>query len=168
MTRDQFWQLIDSIRSRSGADMDARIEFVRDELCKLAPKEVIDYTEHFDALFHDAYSWDLWGAAYIIFGGCSDDAFMDFRSNLISMGRKIFEEALANPDSLADLPRTECESLETEGFAYITRAIRGEKTEFEMPRRGKGISDEPSGRPWDENDAAELKKRFPRLYKMYW
>jgi len=50
-----------------------------------------------------AYRWDLWGAAYIIGGGCSDDGFIDFQYGLIAKGREIYESALANPDSLADL-----------------------------------------------------------------
>ena len=44
-----------------------------------------------------AYSWDLWGAA--------------FQRWLISKGRVVFEAALADPDSLADLLEPDAEGL---------------------------------------------------------
>jgi Protein of unknown function (DUF4240) len=46
---------------------------------------------------------DLWGAAFILNGGCSDDGFNDFRGWLIAQGRTVYEAALENPDSLADI-----------------------------------------------------------------
>ena len=53
-------------------------------------------------MMDSAYCWSLWGAAYVINGGCSDDPFVDFRASLISRGRQVFERALSDPDSLAD------------------------------------------------------------------
>ena len=32
------------------------------------------------------YRWDMWAAAYLIGGGCSDDGFIDFRAGLIAQG----------------------------------------------------------------------------------
>ena len=37
----------------------------------------------------DSYRWDLWGAAYLANGGCSDDGFDYFRGWLIGQGRKV-------------------------------------------------------------------------------
>lgn len=34
------------------------------------------------------YRRDLWAAAYIIGGGCSDDSFIDFRAGLIAQGHE--------------------------------------------------------------------------------
>ena len=49
----------------------------------------------------DAQTWDLWGAAYLVNGGCSDDGFVYFRAWLISQGRAIYTAAVENPDSMA-------------------------------------------------------------------
>jgi hypothetical protein len=54
----------------------------------------------------ESYRWDLWGAAYLINGGCSDDGFDYFRGWLLSQGRAIWQATLADPDSLADHPRS--------------------------------------------------------------
>jgi hypothetical protein len=54
---------------------------------------------------HDAlYRYDLWAAAYLIGGGCSDDGFIDFRAGLIAQGRDWYHKAAASPDSLAGHP----------------------------------------------------------------
>ena len=55
--------------------------------------------------FWRAYRWDSWAAAYSIGSGCSDDGFTDFRYFLISMGREVFERALADPESLLSVAR---------------------------------------------------------------
>lgn len=45
------------------------------------------------------YRWDVWAAAYLIGGGCSDDSFMDFRAGLIAQGRDWYQKAAASPAS---------------------------------------------------------------------
>jgi len=61
------------------------------------------FHRHFDEREDRAYTWELWAAAYIVGGGCSDDAFSDFRATLISMGRQTFERVIADPQSLPSL-----------------------------------------------------------------
>ena len=51
----------------------------------------------------EAYHWDLWGAAYLINGGCSDDGFEYFRRWLVLQGRDVFQAAVSNPDTLAEV-----------------------------------------------------------------
>jgi Protein of unknown function (DUF4240) len=51
----------------------------------------------------EAYSWDLWGAAYVVNGGGSDDGFEYFCCWLVSRGREVYESALADSDGLAQL-----------------------------------------------------------------
>ena len=46
------------------------------------------------------YTWDLWGVAYILKGGCSDDGFEYFRAWLIARGRDFVAQALADPEGL--------------------------------------------------------------------
>ena len=54
---------------------------------------------------------DLWGAAYLINGGCSDDGFDHFRGWLMTQGREVFARAVAEPDSLAELPQVRAAAL---------------------------------------------------------
>ena len=109
-----------------------------------------------DTMMDRAYSYKLWGAAYVINGGCGDDTFNDFRSSLISRGHSCFERATADPDSLADEPFNETAWF-YEGYQYAVgdgvKAVAGMR-----PRRRH--PDRPSGEDWVEADLPEL---FPRL-----
>ena len=119
-----------------------------------------------------SYSWDLWGAAYVVHGGASDDGFEYFRCWLISKGRGVFAKVTAEPDSLAAILVPNVEGvLEFEGLAYAARKVWGEKTgrpSNEMPNAANMIYPglRPSGTKFDE-DAAHLAKRYPNLWRRF-
>src|SRR5882724_1487694 len=103
MDEERFWKIIaKACRSnpRKAEEWDERLQAA---LSKLEPDEIIEWNHMFDRLAARAYTVDLWGAAYLINGGSSDDGFYYFRCWLIGMGRDVYEAAVANPDSLADL-----------------------------------------------------------------
>jgi len=100
MDRSQFWKIIDASRQEPGGDLDAQVEALREQLQALPPEQVVQFQEFFDEYHARAYRWDLWGAAYILGGGCSDDGFLDFRAWLISKGERAYEDALQDPDGL--------------------------------------------------------------------
>src|SRR5262245_43230175 len=97
-----FWSLVQRAHDAAPDDMDRKCESLKAEIAKLSATDASDFAVLFDAMRDKAYSYDLWGAAYVIHGGCSDDTFDDFRASLISRGRGCFERAIADPDSLAD------------------------------------------------------------------
>src|SRR5688572_27091927 len=102
MTDDRFWALIGRTTAQQ-ADPDRQVEALRKELGALTPAEIAAFEAAFQRAQQRAYSWDLWGAAYLINGGASDDGFEYFRRWLISRGRAVFEAALADPEQLADM-----------------------------------------------------------------
>src|SRR5215831_5340869 len=115
MTIDQFWTIVEKVQQASKGNFDAKCELLEAELRKLPLAEVQSFDVHFTECLDRAYTWELWAAAYIIGGGCGDDSFSDFRSTLISMGREIYERALANPETLGDVA-TEDDDLQCEGY----------------------------------------------------
>ena len=147
---------------RQGQDSDAPEEILGEVLRTLDAEEIASFQEHFDSLFGEAYRWDLWGAAYLIGGGCSDDGFMDFRYALIAKGREVFEAALANPDSLADVDLESNESI-----GYVASEAYSEKADAEMPRSGPPHPSDPEGENWDFDDQEECERRLPRLWKEF-
>jgi hypothetical protein len=104
----------------------------------------------------------VWGAAYIIHGGCSDDAFWDFRAGLIALGRTRYESALARPDTLAAIPDVVTRTL-FEGFQYCPGQVIAEREIVTKPARHQ--TGKPAGRTW--KDDADLAARFPRLWKRF-
>jgi hypothetical protein len=160
MNIDEFWEII-----ANGSNSDEPETIIRNELEKLSPDEIASYQSHFDTLHANAYRWSLWGAAYLIGGGCSDDGFTDFRYGLISMGKDVYESALADPDSLASLgPDVE---IANEDFGYLAQEVYEEKTENEIPRIEYTAPIEPTGEEWDFDDENENSKRLPRLSKLF-
>lgn len=151
-----FWTIIQRAHEGSDGDMDSKCEALLQQLATLPGDEAIDFARLFDEAMNRAYDWSLWGAAYVINGGCSDDAFSDFRAALISRGRAAFEQALANPESLADEP-FDADAWFYEGFQYAVsdgvEAAAGSRPRHEMPSR-------PAGAAWDEDDVETL---FPKL-----
>lgn len=98
-----FWHIIDSCRAKAKYDDEQFIELLLEELAKLEADDIIRFRHIFWELFLTSYRNDLWGAAYIMNGGCSDDAFENFRGWLISQGKGVFNAALENPDSLVSI-----------------------------------------------------------------
>jgi len=136
-------------------------------LRKLTPKELVSYQEHFDTLAREAYRWDLWGAAYILGGGCSDDGFIDFRYGLIAKGKEVYESAIKDPDSLADL--TIRGEIANELFGYAAEELYEELTDQdEMPRLPPPKKrPKPLGEEWDFDDAKQNARRLPKLWAKY-
>jgi hypothetical protein len=99
MNEDQFWDIVESSKAAADGSFEDHANKLASRLATLEPEEITVFSRVFDALNIRAYSWDLWGAAFLINGGCGDDSFADFRSWLISMGREVYERARADPES---------------------------------------------------------------------
>ncbi len=167
MDREAFWKLIESTRKKSGRDPDDQMDAIRDALRKLAPDEIVSFDHHYTDLWADAYRWDVWQAAYVAGGGCSDDSFMDFRYWLIARGRKVYEAVLKDPEYLAKILEDGDEG-QVEGFQYIAPEVWQEKTGLDrytdFPERPDRLPTEPAG---ERRPDEQLPRRFPKLWKKF-
>jgi hypothetical protein len=158
MKIDQFWEIVERVHTASPQDMDAKCELLGQQLLRLSPSEVQSFESYFTELWQRAFRWEVWDAAYIILGGCSDDSFMDFRSVLISMGRRTYEAALSNADSLADV-EIGPQWASYEGYQCVAPRIYREMTGNDIARS----SDHPSKPNGVETDEWDFGKRYPKL-----
>ena len=161
MEISDFWRIIAAARSARGNDRESRVEALRERLADLPPRELQSFQGHYDSLITTAYRWDLWGAAYIINGGCSDDGFRYFRDWLISEGEEAYEAALADPESLAKLRRIAF--AENELFGNVASELFEEAGEGQLERLFTEETD-PAGEPWREDTVYDL---FPKLAAKY-
>jgi hypothetical protein len=172
MSADKFWHIIERA-AQFDHDPDAHEEALRVALRELSLEELISFEVAFRRYLNDAYTWDLWGAAYVVHGGCSDDGFEYFRRWLVSRGRDVYEAALAEPDSLAQLDvRPGPDAVwEFEEIYYVAVQIFEEKggagdvrdySEREAGLGGPG----PSGEPF-EVDEEHLARRYPKLWRRF-
>jgi Protein of unknown function (DUF4240) len=173
MPEERFWTLIDGA---AHGNNEARVANLRDGLSKLTADELIGFSLAFGSKLNDAYTWDLWAAAYVANGGASDDGFAYFRYWLISRGREAFERVVKEPDNLADIvPGDETEVLELEEFSSVAPGLWLAKTgngydalSTELARFAecKPVGAGPSGSPFREDPQA-MAKRYPKLWRRF-
>ena len=161
----QFWQSIEDALLKSGGECEAQAVALKSSLSLLPVEEIIAFKRIFNECRRAAYRWDLWGAASLINGGGSTDGFEYFCWWLIGSGQAIFEAALADPDSLADLIKTDIDWgdawLECEDIACVAMEVYEENTGHEMPiDEPIFIPGEPVGVRWEEDDLDAL---YPKI-----
>jgi len=162
VTEPEFWEIIEQVKAAS-TDAFAREDQLKKLLSQKTPDQLEGFAETYQDLVIGAYSWPLWGAAYVISGGCSDDGFDYFRDWLISEGQETYKKALADPESLAELDGLE--EPELEGFRYIADEVYEAKTGKPMKMKARDYPGDPSGEAWDEDT---VDKQFPKLAAKYW
>ncbi|MYV52866.1 MULTISPECIES: DUF4240 domain-containing protein [unclassified Streptomyces] len=170
MDETEFWEIIDSTREAADGDPEDHAELLVERLLQLDPDSVLDFARHFEARYNRAYHWDLWGAAAVLLGGASDDAFDYFRCWLIGQGREIFEGGLHDPDSLAELLDEFDEDLDGDGeeLGYAADEAYEQLTGVVAPDLGVAAQPaEPEGTPVDFEDTTALADRFPRLSERF-
>jgi hypothetical protein len=158
MDINQFWKLNEGLPVNEAADT------LTTRLSVLTPNEIVEYDRHFRVLLSEAYRWSLWGAAYLIGGGCSDDGFHYFRCGLISRGRSVYQTALHDPDSLALVDVNDDGCIENEEFGYVAGTVYETMTGTEIPQATPKDPDEPAGEEWDFEDDELLKSKLPKVW----
>ncbi len=163
MTLDDFWNLISTTISAEALE-EADLSKLESALAAMSAEEIAAFDDNVSKLCTDSYGWPIWGAAYIINGGCSDDGFDYFRGWLIGKGREVFEAAMADPDSLVDYveDEVECEDLLSVAWqAYKDKT--GKDRLPPTPHRNPTLEDS-----WDFDDETEMRKRYPRLCEKFY
>ena len=162
MTEAQFWELIHASR-QTASDCEAQADALQAILSERTGQDIIE----FDAIFFrkrlEAYRWDLWGVAYLINGGCSDDGFEYFRCWLIGQGESAYKQVLADPQSILSLLAGN-EELECEALMYASGDAYESLTGEALPVVERDYPEEPIGEPWEEED---LERRFPKVAERY-
>lgn len=165
MSIDEFWTLVEEVHAAAPADMRKKCELLEDRLTRMPAAEIESFASHFTDCYYKAYDYGIWGAAYLICGGCSDDGFMDFRSTLISLGRAPFEAALRDADSLADFD-IDPHWARFEGYQYVPG--KAWRRHFgDNPPEPSDTRKHPSAPAGDDWDSEEMTPRFPRLVAKY-
>lgn len=167
MNQVQFWDVIAKACQFDVHQAEEWDQKLRAALMQFEPAEIVEWNHIFDRLAARAYTVDLWGAAYTINGGASDDGFYYFRCWLIGMGRDVYEAAVANPDSLADVvePGIDAEA-EIYGAAHQAWiAVTGGLDTDPYPARNERA--ELQGKDWNFEDYDECRSRLPRFASLY-
>ncbi|MBZ0135874.1 MAG: DUF4240 domain-containing protein [Planctomycetes bacterium] len=166
MTEQEFWKLIDGSRKKGNGDLDEQSEQLRQALSKLTSAELVAFDHALTRLQFQAYTWELWGAAYLINGGCSDDGFDYFTNWLIAQGEQVYREALKSPDSLVTVAQPDDEH-EFEELSYLAHELYEEQNDDDIPESGLRRPGSPAGDDWDFDDDNEMSQRYPKLWAKF-
>ncbi|WP_328914437.1 MULTISPECIES: DUF4240 domain-containing protein [unclassified Streptomyces] len=190
METDAFWQLVETARSRA-TQAGTVDEALVDLLAARSEREVLEYQERFDELHGALYRWDVWAAAYLIGGGCSDDGFTDFRAGIIAEGRTWYERVAADPDSLAEHPLAAAAAKAGEDYVLFYEEVNyvaprafeqltGDEEDFYQAWEQYDSDAQPCakaeqiagierdmGEDFDFDDAEQMHHRLPRLATLY-
>jgi hypothetical protein len=163
MSRDGFWDIIKQSR-RGAGDIERQIVKLRHRLEKLTADELLAFDCHLQETIRNACRWDLWAAAYIINGGCSEDGFYYFLGWLIAQGKSYYESTLADPNN-AGKKVNSCEMAECEEILYLAEEAYEKSTGMtDFENRRAVITREVHGTPWIED---QVNKLFPKLAKKF-
>jgi len=164
---NRFWQIVGDAKINSGGDPERQVRMLIDQLADMSLADIYAFGEIFHQLSCIAYRQDLWAAAYIMNSGCGDDSFTDFRAWLIAQGKKIFYDALNDPETLVDIVQIvpdeyipSCNAfLEEMNYvpAYAYEKKRGEEEPL-FPGRYNRC--ELVGEAWDEDKVYD---KYPKL-----
>jgi hypothetical protein len=164
MDEQAFWYIIAGSMEGT-ADIDAQLVKLKQMLENMTDQDLIAFQEMLDHMMAQAYTWDLFGAAYIVLGGCSDESFEHFRAGLIMRGKEVYEAGVIEPDSLADAGETfECPDLLVLA-CEVYEERNGDGAIYDRFRE-----DNPpmlSGDSIDEHDEHYMRREYPRLWDMY-
>ncbi|MCM2393873.1 DUF4240 domain-containing protein [Streptomyces albipurpureus] len=174
---EDFWQFIELARAEATPDRPFASVLV-DTLAASSQETVLAYELTFTAMHGALYRWDVWAAAYLIGGGCSDDSFMDFRAGVIAQGRFWYERVLAAPDGFAEHPVAqdgEPELLEEVVFDEETNyaafrafsLLGGSEAEWESVVRAGDDAEPDMGEDFDFDDDDEMRRRLPALAALF-
>ncbi|PBC63951.1 polymerase [Streptomyces sp. Tue6028] len=170
MDETEFWELVDTTRAAAEGDPEEQADLLVERLVQLDPDLVLDFARHFESRYNRAYRWDLWGAAWVLLDGASDDAFDFFRCWLIGQGREVFEGAVHDPDSLADLLDDFDEEIDGDGeeLGYSADEAYEQLTGAVAPDLGiPPAAAEPEGTPLDFENEAVIADRYPKLWDRF-
>lgn len=164
MEHERFWRMIDE--ARATGDTAAALERA---LVGVAASEILGF---------DAWLWayrcalrreDLWAAAYMVRGGCSDDGFDYFRGWLIAQGEVAVLRLVRDPEVLAELDDG---SMQSEALLYVASKAYETKTGEEMPRDASTTAVIPGVEAWPADRLAPrrkwtralLRETYPKLW----
>lgn len=177
MTEERFWELLGTSKEK-GQSIDEQIEWLVTYLSRKSIKDIVMFDSIFNQHYYQSYTSDLWAAAYIVMGGCSDDCFDYFRAWMLYLGQETYEEAIKNPETL--LPHfkrlEEQEDIpQLEELLYIASSAYEEKTGLDDEAYFKvydQLVKDDEGEPemefdWEEEDEEGLRKKFPLLWAEY-
>jgi hypothetical protein len=172
MRTDDFWAVIGRATADRPSSPGEVAKRAAADLATHDPEEIVAWARHLDKVMVASGTQDLWAAAYLIHGGCSEEGFDNFRGWLNAHGREAVARSVQSPDSLADVPvvRAGVETgavFEAEEVLTIAAEAYRQATGSELPAGERPVTRPDAAELWDFDNEEEIRKRLPRLSALF-
>jgi hypothetical protein len=172
MRTDDFWAVIGRATADRPSSPGEVAKRAAADLATHDPEEIVAWARHLDKVMVASCTQDLWAAAYLIHGGCSEEGFDNFRGWLIAHGREAVARSVQSPDSLADVPvvRAAVETgavFEAEEVLTIAAEAYRQATGSELPAGERPVTRPDAAELWDFDNEEEMRRRLPRLSALF-
>lgn len=161
MDEKHFWKLIEDSHHE---DPDTHADNLGDVLEDCTVLELVSFDRIYHEKINELRTWDLWGVAWLLLGGASDDSFDYFCDYILGQGQLAHKRAQTHPEDvgLALCAMEYDGDFDSERLRYAAVTLIEEYTTLtgEPVELSDVYSAEPTGEEWDED---ELFERFPRL-----
>lgn len=177
ITEAFFWKLLETAKKK-GEDPDEQLEWLVNHLSRRSVKDIVMFDYIFNQYYYKSYTSNLWAAAYIVMGGCSDDSFDYFRAWLLYLGKGTYETIIQDPEKIIPhlkILEEEGDVPEFEDLLYVASMAYEEKTGFDDEHYYdlyEQLSADKYVQPkmefdWDEDNEEGLSNKFPVLWERY-
>lgn len=173
MTEPQFWTLIEQAKGPGGdAEHAQRLAQL---LAQRPPQDIVDFQMQFNQLREIADQGDVWAAGLLLNRGHGTDSGSEyFRMWLIGQGQDVYERALTDADSLAELAEAVAshpdEAAEWPTYStapyYAYQALTGKDLFDALPSAQQNGIPEPIWN-WQDYSDLVLEQRLPRLWARF-
>ena len=165
MYETKFWKCID--QASSSGDFDNHL---KKNLCDLGFDEIISFKNILLQKLVEAYIFPLLAANFVISSYVSDDGFKEFRAWLVSKGQQVFQNAINNPETIADwLDENEVDDIRGAEFLYIADEAYTELggNEDNFYKKVQFPLEPNMNMAWPENKK-EFQLQYPKLVAKFW
>jgi len=176
MDKNEFWKIIDYSMANSNGNRETQEKLILEKLLSYTLEDITSFEIIFRQLVIEADDFKIMGAEKIIEGWVMDDSYLYFRCWLIGQGQRTFEEALKDPDYLANIV-SKGEYTNFEELMYVaTKAysqISGKEEDETFPRGVAIVAKEldydfgappTKGTDWTEDQLPSL---YPKLWAKF-
>ena len=163
MVNELFWQIVEDAKSRAGKNQERQLQLIAKRLESISDSDLLTFCRSLAELLHRADSWDLVNAVAVMEGWVSDDFFEYWRAALLLQGQSVVEQAIQDPDSLADQEYFDrCQDFLDLPWTEFQRR-HGEDAVPPSPHLGDNIQGPNPISQWQQ-----LLLKYPRLMRKYW
>jgi hypothetical protein len=159
---DSFWALVAQCRQQSDNDTELASRILFRRLRALSAAEVIAFVQTWKRMRSRLHSWPVADAVCLMLGAVEEEDLRFIQDWIISYGRAVVDQVVANPDYLVNLSNDAGRARATWFDEFMTEAHILVSSIWPQGFDPEG-PEEPTGKHMNLRDHSVVERHFPRL-----